>query len=113
MWNTPKPARLAKIPKLYETEKIKLKDKVLHLHFFINGSDWYVAEFDGVDTFFGFCILNGDTQNAEWGNFSFSELQRLRTGFVEVDCEKQTYFKPRPAHKVDALTFKGEFSWLK
>lgn len=113
MWNTPKPTRLAKIPALGATDKIEFKNKVLHLHFFINGSDWYVAEYDGEDTFFGFCILNGDTQNAEWGYFSFSELQNLKSSFVQVDCEKQTYFKPRPAHKISDLTFKGDFSWLK
>ncbi len=51
------------------------------------GSDWYVAEFDGDDTFLGYVILNGDYQCAEWGYFSFSELKEVKVGLVEVDCE--------------------------
>ena len=112
MWNVPKPARLAKLPPLGNKSQKKLKDTKLYLHFFINGSDWYAAEFDGDDTFWGFVILNGDAQNAEWGYFSFSELRNLRSGFVEVDCEKLTYFPPRPAHKIESLTRKGKFTWL-
>ena len=47
MWNIPSKERLARIPKLYETEDVPLKDKLIHLHFFIGGCDWYVAEYDG------------------------------------------------------------------
>ena len=63
MWNEPNKERLEKLPKLYETEHTPLKDKLIHLHFFIGGSDWYIAEFDGKDLFFGFAILNNDDQN--------------------------------------------------
>ena len=65
MYNTPTTDRLSKIPKLYETEHIPLQDKLIHLHFFIGGCDWYIAEFDGEDLFWGFAILNDDFQNAE------------------------------------------------
>ncbi len=51
MWNIPSQSRLDQIPKLYETEDILLKDKLIFLHFFIGASDWYVAEFNGDDTF--------------------------------------------------------------
>jgi hypothetical protein len=47
VWNVPAPEKLATIPRLYETENVPLKDKVIHLHFFIGGCDWYIAEFDG------------------------------------------------------------------
>ena len=53
MWNTPSQERLKKIPKLYETENILLKDKLIYLHFFIVGCDWYIAEYDGDDAFRG------------------------------------------------------------
>ena len=46
MWNEPTKERLAKIPKLYETEDIPLQDKDIYLHFFISGCDWYIAEFN-------------------------------------------------------------------
>ena len=32
----------------------------LYLHFFIGGCDWYVAEYDGDDLFWGYVILNND-----------------------------------------------------
>ena len=39
--------RLEKIPRLYETEHVPLKDKLIYLHFFIGACDWFIAEFDG------------------------------------------------------------------
>ena len=101
MWNTPSKERLAKIPRLYETEHVPLADKKIYLHFFIAGCDWWVAEFDGYDTFFGFVILNGDLEMSEWGNFSFSELKSIKIGgWLEVDCELEAYWRVRPAIEV-------------
>lgn len=68
MWNQPTKEQLAKIPRLYETEGIPLKDKLIYHHFFIGGCDWYVAEYDGEDLFWGYVILNGDLEMAEWGS---------------------------------------------
>ncbi|MCH8957075.1 DUF2958 domain-containing protein [candidate division KSB1 bacterium] len=84
MWNKPGKEQLAKIPRLYDTEKINGNDKIIHLHFFIGGCDWYIAEFDGEDLFFGFAILN-DPQNAEWGYISFKELDEINLDGLEVD----------------------------
>ncbi len=88
MWNEPAQEQLAKIPKLYETENIPLKEKLIYLHFFIGACDWYVAEYDGEELFWGYTILNGDFEMAEWGYFSFEELKRIKIspGF-EIDCE--------------------------
>ncbi len=47
MWNIPNKERLARIPRIGETEPIALRDKIVHLHFFLGGCDWYVVEFDG------------------------------------------------------------------
>jgi hypothetical protein len=104
MWNEPTKQRLAKIPKLYETEDIPLQDKKIHLHFFIGGSDWYICEWDGEDTFFGFAILNNDYQMAEWGYVSFSELKSLKlNGWFEVDCESKKVWKVRKASEIDKI----------
>jgi len=84
MWNKPTKEQLSKIPKLYETEKIPLNDKIIHLHFFIGGSDWYIAEYDGNDLFWGFAILNQDSEMAEWSYCSFNELKSIRIGFTEI-----------------------------
>ena len=105
MWNAPTPYRLSQIPKLYETDPVSLRNKLIHLHFFLADSDWYVAEFDGKDTFWGFVILNGDYVNAEWGYFSFSELRRIRmNGWMEIDCELERHWKVRPASQIDKIS---------
>jgi hypothetical protein len=88
MWNEPSKEILAKIPRLYETEHTQIQEKLIYMHFFIGGCDWFVCEYDGEDIFFGFAILNNDFQNAEWGYVSFSELKSIKIeGWLEVDCE--------------------------
>jgi hypothetical protein len=104
MWNTPIAERLSKIPRLYETEHIALEDKFIHLHFFIGGCDWYVAEFDGEDLFWGFAILNNDFQNAEWGYISFSELKSIKVGgWLEIDCELEDFWRVRKASEIEKI----------
>ena len=104
MWNAPTMYRLSQIPKLYETDELSIEEKLIYLHFFLAGSDWFVAEFDGTDTFFGFVILNGDLRNAEWGYFSFSELKHIKVRcLMEVDCELESHWKIRPASQVEKI----------
>jgi hypothetical protein len=78
MWNQPSDIELNKIPRLYATEDVPARDKVIHLHFFLASSDWYIAEFDGDDIFFGFACLNNWKDLAEWGYISFRELKQLK-----------------------------------
>ena len=100
MWNEPTKERLAKVPKLYETEHIATKDKEIHLHFFIAGSDWYICETDGEEMMFGFCILNNDFEMAEWGYVSLSELRNVKIqGWLEVDCELESVWKVKPGKR--------------
>ena len=102
MWNEPTKNRLAKIPKLYETEKINLKDKLIYIHFFIGGCDWYVAEFDG-DLFWGYVILNNDLDMAEWSYFSLRELKAINLHGIEIDCELEEYFSVRKASEIHRI----------
>lgn len=103
MWNTPNTNRLDQIPRLYETEATDPKDKLIHLHFFIFGCDWYIAEYDGEDLFYGYVILNNDLQNAEWGYISFRELKSICIKSIEIDCELQTTWKVRPAKDIPQI----------
>ena len=104
MWNVPTEERLARIPRLYETEDIPLRDKLIHLHFFIGGCDWYIAEFNGKDTFFGFAVLNNDYEMAEWGYIPFSELRAIRINdWLEVDCETEEIWHVRKASEIDTI----------
>ena len=41
MWNKPSDAQLAKLPAFYSSEEVPLKDKVIGMHFFIGGCDFY------------------------------------------------------------------------
>ena len=104
MWNEPTKERLAKIPRLYETENIPLKDKLIYLHFFIGGCDWYIAEYDGDDLFWGFAILNKDYEMSEWGYISYSELKSIKLdGRLEIDCEFEEYFLVQKAGEIDNI----------
>jgi len=101
MWNEPTPEQLAKIPRLYETENTPLKDKLIHLHFFIAACDWFVSEYDGEDLFFGYAII-GDPESAEWGYISFTELKLVKIPpGIEVDCE--IFDPPRKASEIEEI----------
>ncbi len=102
MWNTPSREQLDRIPRLYETEHIPAEDKLIYIHFFIGGCDWYVSEYDGDDIFFGFAILNGDYENAEWGYISFAELTSIRIHGLEIDCE--TNWTPKKASEIENIS---------
>ncbi len=102
MWNEPTKEQLKGIPRLYETEDTPLKDKLIYLHFFIGGCDWYIAEYDGEDIFSGYAILNGDLEMAEWGYASFQELKELKIppGF-EVECD--AFWEVKKAGRVEKI----------
>ncbi|WP_416242536.1 DUF2958 domain-containing protein [Azospira sp. APE16] len=76
------------LPKLYAQEN--LEKQICFLKFFLPGTGftWYIMEFDGEDTFFGYANL-GDTQYAELGYSSLSELSGLQHGFCRVELDKQ------------------------
>jgi hypothetical protein len=105
MWNQPSKAELAQLPGLYTTESLALKDKLIQMHFFLGGCDWYVVEFDGRDIFFGYVILNGDRDSAEWGNFSFNELKQLKDR-LGIEVDRDLWWRIRPAGEIaDIKTF--------
>ena len=111
MWNMPTKERLSKIPKLYKTENAPLKNKLIYLHFFIGGCDWFVCEYYD-DLFFGFAILNNDYQMAEWGYVSFSELKAIKVqGWLEVDCELEDIWQVKRAIEIDKIRIAQ--GWLK
>lgn len=106
MWNTPTKDDLARIPGLYETESISLRDKLIYLHFFIGGCDWYISEYDREeDLFWGFAILNGDYECAEWGYVSFEEMKQIKVGpfGFEIDCERGEGWPVRKACEIEKI----------
>ena len=102
MWNRPGPEELAKIPVFYSTEKVPLKEKMIYMHFFLGGCDWYAAEYDPESRiFFGFAILNDDLEMAEWGYFSLQELCDVKVEFLEVD--RDLHFEPQKAMEIERI----------
>lgn len=102
MWNKPTREELAVLPPMYSGEDVPLEEKVIHMHFFIGGCDWFAAEYDPEDQiFFGFAVLNGDLEMAEWGNFSLEELSDLRVKFLEVD--RDLHWEKRKAKDVELI----------
>jgi hypothetical protein len=71
------------------------------MHFFIASCDWYIAEYDRQDLFWGFVILNKDYLNAEWGYSSLSELKSLDLLGLEVD--RDLHWRIRPAREVNKI----------
>ena len=114
MFNIPSEKLLSRIPRLYSTEGVKASEKVIYLHFFLCNNDWFIAEFDSDDTFFGFVCLNGWKEFAEWGYFSFKELKELQVEqpivvdgkrevmFLEVECDE--YWMVRKAKDVKLIS---------
>jgi hypothetical protein len=112
MWNIPKKQQLNNIPRLYETEHIPLEDKLIYLHFFMEGCDWYIAEYDGEDLFWGFTILNNDLRNAEWGYLSLGELKSIRIEkWLEIDCETEETWQARKASQIEKIRI--AHGWMK
>jgi len=101
MENQPTKEKLNEIPTLYETDHISTKEKIIHLHFFFGASDWFIAEFDNRETFFGFVILNGDFENAEWGYISFSEIKSIN--FYGMQVDNDIHWDVRKASEVEKI----------
>lgn len=108
MWNKPTDKDLNSIPPLYTAEEVLGKEKIIYMHFFIGGCDWYGAEFSPEEgTFFGFVILNNDFEMAEWGYFSLSELEEINVRGIEID--RDISWTPRKAADVGRI--KEANSW--
>ena len=75
--------RFLDIPKLYFQDE-KGKNAIVYLHYFSSGSDWYITELDKTTgEAFGYVILNGDTQNSEFGYIDINEL--VANDSIEID----------------------------
>ena len=86
------------MPKTYETDG-QGDNVVVMLHYFKGGSDWWVTERDVVLNdqvqAFGYVCLNGDTECAELGYISITEL-------IKYGVELDLYFSPITLREVKA-----------
>jgi hypothetical protein len=99
--------QLKKCPKLGATDRMKEHPAIFH--YFCGATDMYICEYDGEDTLFGFTILNGDVDNAEWGYSSLSEITSIPMMNIDYHVEEQSieaalYLKyPEHFRKPDSL----------
>lgn len=94
MWDEPTKQQLVAIPGLQQTRETPVDDRVVHVHFMLGGIDWYVVEFDGKDTFYGYIDYHDPLNEPEWQLFSFAELKNKRIHGAEVICDP--YWQPKP-----------------
>lgn len=88
---------IATMPATYEQDGLG-DEAIVHLHYFLGGSDWYITEKDrdgGIEQAFGYAVLNGDEQMAECGYISIAEL-------THCGAELDLHFAPRSLATVKA-----------
>jgi hypothetical protein len=117
MLNQPSREILNKIPTLYSNEQSQtsIEDIMIHAHFFCASADWWIAEHDQGDLFWGFANLGDDTC-AEWGYVSLSELNSIGEsvsvaikdantgeciGRMPLAVEYDEYWEPKPFSKIE------------
>lgn len=92
----PPAAASANIPALYGTEDVEAPAKVIQLHYFMGGCDWWLAELDPERWLaFGYVCL-GDPQMAEWGYVDLAELEMILVKGI-WPIERDLYWTPRAA----------------
>ena len=75
---------------------------MIHIHFFIGGSDWYAAEYSPDErNFFGYAILNNDLQRSEWGYFNYDEMRAIRIP-PGIEIDRDLHWGVRPASETFA-----------
>lgn len=94
---------LQKMPHTYQTQNIDADEKIVSLHYFYGGSDWYIVEKDKGNgpsdqlqtQAFGYTIMNGDHEMAEWGYINIEALKTLSPGGNRyTGIELDFYFTP-------------------
>lgn len=93
----PSPAVLATIPPLYSTDTTPATEKILHLHYFTGGCDWFIAEVDPTAGLaFGWAELTPGM--GEWGYIPLPELEEVNRGLIIV--ERDLHWTPTAASAV-------------
>ncbi len=103
----PDAGTLALVPKLYETETTPTRNKVIYLHYFVGGCDWWLVEYDPAEALgFGYVCL-GDPVCAEWGLVPLDELEAVRVPLrgafdgLSVVVERDLHWRPVAVQEVD------------
>jgi hypothetical protein len=76
------------IPKIGATDG--MSEHPAKLHYFFGATDIFICEYDGKDEMFGFNILNGDYEMAEFGYTSLSQIRHIPMMNLDYYWEEQS-----------------------
>ena len=111
MLNRPTESELLELAQIKVDKDAPLEDRVIHMHFFLDGHDWYVSEYDPRRRhFFGYMIPNDDYHLARWGYFCFDELDRARKN-ANAEVVRNTSWHPKKAIQIDRI--RDVYAWQK
>ena len=93
------PPKSVKVPALYATNVVPAPDKVVAVHYFSAGGDWWLTELSesgstGRLTGFGYVRLAAYPECAQWGYVDMEELEAVNAHGGRVIVERDMYFKP-------------------
>ena len=84
-------------PKPYSTDGSEQHPLVIH--YFSGGTDIYVCEIDkDEESYFGYTILNGDFENAEWGYGSLDEVRHISSMDLDLDINPEMTIERKLYH---------------
>jgi len=104
---TPTKVEMARLPKLYATEKTPCEEKLAVLKFFdpCGRGTWYAVEGqeeEGDLCLFGWVASPLGPDCDEWGYFSLNELASVRNR-LGLGIERDMHFRPTPIEKLIKL----------
>ena len=109
MLNRPTESELLKLAGIKIDKNTPLEHRVIHMHFFLDGHDWYLAEYDPQRRrFFGYWVPNQDYQRARWDFFGLDELDQMRNG-TNAQLVRNPHWKPKRAIDVDRI--RDAYAW--
>lgn len=87
-------ALIQRVPKLYQSENISIKDKILQLRYYATNSSWqwFLVEYDeNTEIAFGYVV----GYEKEWGYFSLKEFEEINEDESSmIKIKRDTLFKP-------------------
>ena len=111
MINKPAESELMKLAEIKIDKNTPLEDRVIYMHFFLDGHDWYLSEYDPQRrVFFGYMVPNDEYHNARWDYFSIDELDRMRSK-SDTEVTRNTHWEPKRAIDVDRI--RDAYTWKK
>jgi hypothetical protein len=84
---------LAAIPAIGATDgmnRTKVREHPAILHYFAGATDIFICEYDGSNEMFGFIILNGDYEMAEFGYIGLSEIRHIAVLNLDYYWDEQS-----------------------